>query len=58
MSCITEIHEHKLTNREKSIKAKYGKFWCGSCDANIVSQVGKCSVCGKRENRKKRIFEG
>lgn len=48
---------HKLTNRERSITAKLGKFWCGSCDANIVGEVGKCKVCGQRTNRKKRIFK-
>lgn len=42
-----------LTNRQKSRTAKLGLFWCYKCDRNKVGQVGKCSVCGHRENRKK-----
>jgi hypothetical protein len=45
--------EYVKTNREKSKTAKTGKFWCGGCDGNHVSQNNKCGVCGTRENRKK-----
>ena len=49
------VDERKLlTNRQKNQTAKRGLFWCGGCDANKIGQVGKCSVCGFRENRKKR----
>ena len=46
-------HTFPLTNRQKSKAAKRGLFWCGGCDRNLVGQLGKCGVCGRRENRKK-----
>ncbi len=36
------------TNREKRLQPKKGKFWCGNCDAQIVSEWRKCPNCGKR----------
>jgi rRNA maturation endonuclease Nob1 len=38
--------KYQKTNREKSRTSKRIKFWCYGCDAQIVSQVGKCPVCG------------
>ena len=49
-----ELVETNLTNREKAMRAKLGKHWCMSCDMAMVGKVGKCPVCGKRANRKKK----
>lgn len=43
------------TNREKARTAKRTKFWCMSCDQQLVSLTKKCPVCGSRQNRKKII---
>lgn len=45
---------YKLSNREKSQRAKRGKFWCDGCDACLVGQWGKCPNCGHKHNPKKR----
>lgn len=42
------------SNREKSMTAKRGWFWCGKCDRQLVSQIKKCPVCGFRETPNKR----
>ena len=51
-TAMTAVHEK--TNREKAMTAKRGKHWCMSCDMALVGKVGKCPVCGERNNRKKR----
>ena len=40
-------------NREKSKQAKYGLFWCRSCDMQLVSDGVKCPYCGTKNNPKK-----
>jgi hypothetical protein len=45
--------EYTPTNREKSKTANRGFFWCGGCDRQIVSETGKCPVCGNRKYPKK-----
>jgi len=45
--------EQVLTNRQKSRRAKLGLHWCCGCDANLVGQGDKCSVCGYCHNPKK-----
>jgi len=45
---------YKPTNREKSMVAKKGKFWCSRCDAELVGQYGRCPRCGNIENPKKK----
>ena len=49
--------EYKLRNREKSKQAKYGLFWCRSCDSQLVSDGVKCPVCGKINNPNKIRYE-
>ena len=44
---------YSLTNRERSRTAKRTKFWCQSCDMQLVSLTKKCPICGSRQNRKK-----
>ena len=46
--------EYEKTNREKALTAHPGLFWCGSCDMSLVGDTGKCPVCGKRNNKKKK----
>lgn len=41
-----------MTNRIKSMIAKRGYHWCDICDANLVGQFGRCSVCGRKSQRK------
>jgi len=45
--------EYEPRNREKARAAHLALFWCGKCDAQIVSQTEKCPNCGHRENRSK-----
>lgn len=45
--------EYQPTNRDKSRNAKLGKFWCISCDAQLIGKEKKCPVCGKYSNRQK-----
>jgi len=45
--------EYEPRNREKARAAHRTLFWCGKCDAQIVSQSEKCPNCGHRENRSK-----
>jgi len=45
---------HRHINRNKNLHAKLGLHWCRSCDLIKVGQYGKCPVCGKRANPKKR----
>lgn len=33
---------------------KEGVFWCWRCDANLIGEKGKCSVCGNYNGKKKR----
>lgn len=39
--------------RIRAIAAKRGKAWC-PCDLQLVGQVGKCHVCGRRLRPKKK----
>jgi tRNA(Ile2) C34 agmatinyltransferase TiaS len=43
----------KNVNRHKAIDAKSSKFWCPSCDAQIISSGQKCKNCGAKEPHKK-----
>jgi hypothetical protein len=45
--------EYTPRNREKSKQAKYGWFWCNSCDRQLVRDGVKCPVCGTKNNPKK-----
>ena len=45
---------YQKTNREKSMTSKKSKHWCVACDMDLVGQTGKCSVCGNRQNKKKK----
>lgn len=42
---------YKPSNREKKLRAKKAKFWCGCCDMALVGQHGKCPVCGRIEGK-------
>jgi rubrerythrin len=45
-----------LSNREKTLRPRKTKFWCGFCDRAIVRPWVKCPVCGHR-NGKKRLLK-
>jgi rubrerythrin len=49
--------EYTPRNREKSKQAKYGWFWCNSCDRQLVRDGVKCPVCGTKNNPKKIRYE-
>lgn len=49
--------EYQPRNREKSKQAKYGVVWCAYCDRDMVGDIGKCSYCGRYNNRKKIRYE-
>lgn len=34
------------TNRTRKTKPKSGLTWCWGCDANLVGDGAKCTVCG------------
>lgn len=41
-------------NRHKAMTAKKKrKFWC-NCDMCLVGEWGKCPVCGRYQNKKKK----
>jgi len=48
-------NDYVPTNREKSRRAKLGKWWCKGCDRSIIGETGRCPSCGVYANRKKRI---
>ena len=50
---MTDDEEYIPKNREKAKQAKYGWFWCGVCDRQLVSDGVKCPVCGTKGNYKK-----
>jgi len=50
---MTDDEEYIPKNREKAKQAKYGWFWCGVCDRQLVSDGVKCPVCGTKNNPKK-----
>jgi rRNA maturation endonuclease Nob1 len=50
----------KKFNRWEAKTAKRGKVWCFGCDKCLISETGKCPICGSRLNRKKikqKVFE-
>jgi rRNA maturation endonuclease Nob1 len=44
-----------LTNRDRAKASRRVGVWCGGCDRNLISDVGKCPVCGSRLNEKRQI---
>jgi hypothetical protein len=44
--------EKYLTNRDKKLAPKTGKFYC-RCDLNAVGHYQKCDVCGRRMGRRR-----
>lgn len=42
-----------ISNRDKKLEPKSGKFWCRKCDAYLTFENTKCKRCGSK-NRKKR----
>lgn len=40
-------------NRNKSKEPHLSKYWCYGCDRNIISDMGKCEVCGSKPNKNK-----
>lgn len=49
-----EDYEYQKTNREKAMTSHKGRFWCETCDAALVGEVGKCPNCGAVQCPKKR----
>lgn len=41
--------DYSPTNREKRLNPKRGFFWCSGCDAQLVTDGGKCPACGKKQ---------
>ena len=48
MNNTSQDPEYKeyISNREKKLQPKLGKFWCWGCDAQIVREWEKCPNCG------------
>ena len=42
---------YQKSNRDKKLEPKQGKFWCGSCDAQLVYEGQKCRNCGAVSKR-------
>lgn len=40
------------SNREKAQRARRVRYWCMSCDSQLVDPGRKCPVCGKNKSRK------
>ena len=41
-----------MTNRERKLQPKQGKFWCWGCDCDLVHQWKKCRTCGTRNSNR------
>lgn len=55
MKKVGILDDHYLTNREKKQRCSKNAFWCMTCDANMVGEFGKCSVCGRHNSKGKRL---
>ena len=44
--------DYTETNRDKVLSPRRRIFWC-LCDRNLISPWKKCSVCGRRNDRKR-----
>lgn len=42
-----------ITNRQRKLQPKQGKFWCWGCDAQLVHDWKKCPVCGTRNGKRR-----
>jgi hypothetical protein len=42
-----------ISNRDKKLSPKLGKFWCDTCDGARVGKWQKCPNCGKRSGKKR-----
>lgn len=47
-----EYYEYKPSNREKVRRPRKSKFWC-ECDQYLVGEGNKCSICNRRNGRKR-----
>lgn len=45
---MEELDEYIPRNREKARSARYGQWWCWTCDRDVVGDIGKCSYCGRK----------
>ena len=43
-----------IGNRQVSTSAKKVKFWCWSCDAQLIGPGERCPNCGKKDKSGKR----
>jgi rubrerythrin len=50
---MTEDDVYQPRNRHKTRNAKYGKFWCNTCDLSLIGETDKCPVCKSRGNPRK-----
>ncbi len=48
----TDLPEYEKTNRENKLEPKLGRWYCRTCDANMVGDLGKCGVCGKKPEKR------
>jgi hypothetical protein len=44
--------EYEETNREKKLEPKLGYWYCKCCDKQLVGDLGKCQVCGKKPEKR------
>ena len=44
--------DYPQTNRDKKLTPKLCISWCDKCDANLVGDNQKCSVCGHRQGKR------
>ena len=42
-----------MTNRIRKFLPKFGLYWCGGCDRELVGDWKRCPVCGKRNGRRR-----
>ena len=49
----TVLHVKKR-NRIEKLRPKLGRFWCGGCDAYLLSKGEKCPICGNRESKRRK----
>jgi len=48
-----EDTDFKKSNREVTMTPRPHKYWCMSCDCQLVGDYKKCPNCGFRNNRRR-----
>lgn len=42
-----------ISNRDKKLEPRSGKFWCKKCDMCLTYENTKCKNCGSKNRKRK-----